>query len=314
MTLQKASKRRRKRRKKTPKWLSQYLKMYSHARVLLPENVKHPSRLILSEVARLGGNTLIAFGESNHHGTGALKYEARLVSALHRSGYRIRKVFLEEDEQMSRLLARYCKTGIMPKFLKDYLQYLFVREDDCGHGYKLGLVRLCRRLRIPIRFIDSSKVVDRDVDWAQKIIKEIGEEMDGLYLLVAGRSHVSHSDKVYCPIDAAPVVAFLDKKYSGRVISINCQTNRLASVEGDKCLEKKFLQDLTKLNRKNTSSAIKVAKSPYRALLLYPHPFLSVPTIAEAFDILVSIPGKVLVPRRHKQYRKYRCPMCSFQA
>lgn len=260
---------------------------------LTPERTHDPTELISEEIKKRNGKVLIAFGESSHHADGVLAYETELIENLQK-GHTIRDVFLEEDSGMMDEVRRYYRDGVMSATLRNYLTHGFVRQDTDGHEYKLKLVEKCRELGIPVTFIDKNDLPDRDTEMTQAIAGRIGEHMDGLYIAIAGRNHMSHTKKVYVPNGHTPFVAQLDKKYPEQVVSLQCQISYPDEFDAkQEELESTFIEDLGRLGRLQLRSAVRVKDSPYAERPLRSNRAIPART-GEAFDILINVPGKSL--------------------
>ncbi|MBI3273921.1 MAG: hypothetical protein HYZ69_02145 [Candidatus Colwellbacteria bacterium] len=260
--------------------------------ILLPEEIKHPTPLIMQEIDRIGGKGIIAYGEGWHNASGTLAYEVELVAELSKRGYKIERIFLEEQEDMQGKVREFYETGKMPEELIHYLEEGFVRQDAARkYQYKIALLESCKTLNIPVQFIDRNDAPDRDADWYNKIIRHIGYKPRGLYLLIAGNTHVSHSSKISRDI---PVVAKLDRKYPNAVRSVLVETDGYIrdsnQVEASKC----FLDDLEALGQSDELCAIKIERSPYQDVALARTGMRRDVKAAEAFDILVMVPGENL--------------------
>jgi len=267
---------------------------------LLLEQMKNPVDLITEEIKKRKSNCIIAYGEANHNTAGTLEYEATLLSKLLEDGHTVKKVFLEEQEFMMPEVKKFFATGEMSQELCDYLEHGFVRVDSLeGHSYKRKLIETCRALQIPVQFIDNQNVDDRDSDWEEKIQEEIGISLEGIYVLIAGTTHVSHASHIS---SHTPVVTQLDKIYPGSVVSLAGITTGFVRNEPRQAVYNNFLNDLEVYQTITKPWAVETRNSPYRNEFLtksgrgrdrYSHT-----TAGEAFDLLVMIPGKDL--RKHK--------------
>ncbi len=258
---------------------------------LNPEKIEDPASLVESKLDEIGDDALLAIGESGHHDSGTLEFEINLISSLSKKR-KVERIFLEEDITMMPQVESYYETNVMSETLKEYLTKGFVRADTPGHEYKLTLIKNCKELNIPVSFIDSNDLEDRDKDWGEKIKKEIGNKIQGLHILIAGKNHTSHNKNTYLR-GSIPVVAHLDSEYKGKVISLTCQGAELDLLDrAQKIPEVKFFADLKKISRDNLPSAIAVKGSPYEDLPLSISQLEA--KMATSFDIMVNIPGENL--------------------
>ena len=189
----------------------------------------------------------------------------------------------------------FYKTGQMSKELVDYLEQGFIRKDSKeGHPYKLELVEVCRWLGIPVEFIDDQRIDDRDEDWEHKIEKEVGNSPDGLYFLIAGATHVSHSAEVSLH---EPVVTKLDSKYPGAIISIAAAPTQVVRHSPQYTMYSAFLEHLEAYRAPSRPWAIKIADTYLKDVPLRKSPQWDRYTkvkAGEAFDIVIMVPGKDL--------------------
>lgn len=261
-------------------------------RPLEAKEVHDPLDLISSWIRNRQGNSLLALGENNHLGEGVLKYEPVIVEELHKL-FKVQTVFLEENQRMMPLVDKFYTTGIIPPELKHYLIYGFVRKDvQGGYTYKYDLIIKCHELGIPVRFIDQNSLPDRNSDWANKINSELGDEIKGLHILIAGYNHIFHT-KLLTDTESPTTVNTLDQIYKDHILSVKLQTGHPINPEfvSQEYLHIKFLDDLTSLDKQNTPSAILLKGSPYENRRDNAVNFV---IASDAYDIMVNIPGQNL--------------------
>jgi hypothetical protein len=267
---------------------------------LTVEQVREPLDLVFEKVDAHNGRCIVGFGEGyseggGHGGTGILDYEKTLVLALHER-YKIKALFLEEDEAQMGNLREYYQTREMSEELREYLLHGFVRQDSLeDHDYKLKLIEACREASIPVYFVDKYDEDDRDLDWFNKITPVIGEEVDGLYMLIAGTNHIWKQD---FRRDCTPVAMQLNKKYSGKVISINGMNLAPGRLKGhyDSVYQQQLADDLKELGLDDKPVAVDIKKPPYNHMLVTSIiDDIYEPLIAgKAVDIAIAVPGKDL--------------------
>lgn len=177
----------------------EYPEWYYHPEAVFnPSKIAPLSQIIFEEVDTRNRNCIIAFGEADHHNAGALEYERELVEKLREKyGARFKGIFLEENREMQPLVRDFETTGVLPERLEKYLLEEFLRLDQRSNNYKLQLVKKCKELGIPVHFIDVNRYryPQEDKEWVDSIQKVIGERLDGIYLLIAGATHVRHIPK-----------------------------------------------------------------------------------------------------------------------
>lgn len=246
----------------------------------------------MKRLIRRKGRCLVILGENSHHGTGTLDYEKDLIKKLREREYNIMGVFLEENEWYNQELETYYKTGEISELLRRYLTEFYLREDvEGGYNHKLKLIETCREFNISVLFIDKIDQEDRDRDWFEKIKDSIGDDVDGLYLLIVGRNHASRSSYSR-PYWLRPTIAkLLDQKYPGAVLSILCSTVDMGQIDKTRnYVEKAFASDLVGINKKGTAG-IRTKNSPYEGKTAVYGGNVSVD---EEFDIVLALPGKFL--------------------
>lgn len=256
--------------------------------------LKDPTKLIVDAVVAKDRKALIAYGEANHSGEGTLLPERNLVAELH-DRFGVKAVFMEEDPQFNKDVEHFYQTGQISDRLIHYLTEEFTREDG-PNSHKLELLKECKLRGVPVKFIDGIDPTgrkERDEVWSDEMITTLGDEIDGVYVLIAGQNHVMHTPLHLNDGSQRKTAGnFLSNKYKDKVISIKSMTidNRFPPLPTT-IFESIFVEDLKELGKAKTPSGIRLNASPYANT--FDNPYNRV-VIGEAFDIAIMNPGRQL--------------------
>ncbi|QQS38527.1 hypothetical protein IPM62_04040 [Candidatus Woesebacteria bacterium] len=265
------------------------------------EVLQNPTDAIVNWIDVHDGNGIVVYGEAHHHGEGTLMHEVELVESVAKK-HDLKTVFLEEDESQSENLRAYLKTGVMPESLKDYLTRDSLRKDSIGHNYKLQLVSKCYELGVEVVFIDDKSKTDRDADWITRVENILGNKVEGVHILIAGRAHAYRmpmqtvkphfvgQPEIPGPIKTS-VAGLLEKRYAGNVLTVNSLTTECVENSDSrvKLVDTGFLQGLADLGV-TEPVAIETQKSPYGDRLLENSNTLK----AGEYDLTLMLPGRDL--------------------